>query len=137
MDPSGLHANCQFAASCSRDLRHKCMESRPQYTQVVLEQQLLKRNQNGWRKVVLNFTPSWFLVTMGMGIVSILLFDLPYNARWIYWISVVVYCLNILLFVTLTGISLVRYTYYKGLFTAMLKHPVQSLFLGEPLSSHA
>lgn len=67
---------------------------------------------------------------MGTGIVSILLFDLPYNARWIYWISVVVYCLNIALFVTFTGISILRYTYYKGIFMAMLKHPVQSLFLG-------
>jgi tellurite resistance protein TehA-like permease len=70
---------------------------------------------------------------MGTGIVSILLFDLPYNARWIYWISVVVYCLNIALFVTFTAISVLRYTIHKGLFEAMLKHPVQSLFLGKSL----
>ncbi|GAB1195890.1 hypothetical protein APSETT444_005155 [Aspergillus pseudonomiae] len=34
----------------------------------------------GWRKVVRNFTPSWFSVNMGTGIVSILLNTLPYNA---------------------------------------------------------
>lgn len=133
MDPSGLYANCQIAANGNPDLHHECTDSRPQNAKVVLEQQLLKRNQSGWRKIVLNFTPSWFAVTMGTGIVSILLFDLPYNARWIYWISVVVFCLNIALFVTFTGISILRYTYFKGIFVAMLKHPVQSLFLGESL----
>jgi hypothetical protein len=136
MDPSGLYANCQIAASGIPDLQHECTDSRPQTTKVVLEQQLHERNQRGWRKIVLNFTPSWFSVTMGTGIVSILLFDLPYNARWIYWISVVVYCLNIALFVTFTGISILRYTCYKGIFTAMLKHPVQSLFLGGYLQSY-
>jgi len=68
---------------------------------------------------------------MGTGIVSILLFDLPYNARWIYWLSVVAYCFNIALFVIFTGISVLRYSIYQGLFLAMLKHPVQSLFLGK------
>jgi hypothetical protein len=130
MDPSGLYANCQVAANGNPNLQHECTDRRPQHTKALLEQQLHKRNQSGWRRIVLNFTPSWFSVTMGTGIVSILLFDLPYNARWIYWISVVVYCLNLTLFVTFTAISILRYTIYKGLFLAMLKHPVQSLFLG-------
>jgi uncharacterized membrane protein YcjF (UPF0283 family) len=131
MDPSGLYANCQVIAQGHPDLQHECTDSRPQQAKAVLEQQLHKRNQNGWRKIVLNFTPSWFAVTMGTGIVSILLFDLPYNGRWIYWISVVVYCLNIALFVIFTAISVLRYTIHKGLFVAMLRHPVQSLFIGK------
>ena len=72
----------------------------------------------------------WFAVTMGTGIVSILLHNFPYQARWLYWISVVMYCLNILLFTLFSFISIVRYTYYRGIFSAMLRHPVQSLFLG-------
>lgn len=135
MDPSGLYANCQVAAQGNPNLQHECTESRPQQTNLVLEQELHERNRSGWRRIVLNFTPSWFAVTMGTGIVSILLFNLPYNARWIYWISVVVYCLNIALFVTFTAVSVLRYTMYKGLFVAMLKHPVQSLFLGKLLNS--
>lgn len=67
---------------------------------------------------------------MGTGIVSILLHNLPYNGTWLYWISVILFCVNILLFVLFTLISVVRYTYFKGLFVAMLRHPVQSLFLG-------
>ncbi|KAL2676711.1 hypothetical protein Neosp_010475 [[Neocosmospora] mangrovei] len=57
-------------------------------------------NHRGWRRVVLGFTPSWFTVTMGTGITSILLHNLPYNGRWLYWISVVIFSLNILLFVS-------------------------------------
>jgi tellurite resistance protein TehA-like permease len=67
---------------------------------------------------------------MGTGIVSILLYNLPWNARWLYWISVTIFCLNIFLFVLFTIISVVRYTTFPGLFSAMLGHPVQSLFLG-------
>jgi tellurite resistance protein TehA-like permease len=72
----------------------------------------------------------WFSVTMGTGIVSILLHNLPYNADWIYWISVVIFILNVMLFMLFLLISIVRYTVYKGIFFAMLRHPVQSLFLG-------
>lgn len=67
---------------------------------------------------------------MGTGIVSILLERLPYNAQWIHYISIVIFVLNIVLFVTFTVISVLRYTVYRGLFIAMLNHPVQSLFLG-------
>jgi hypothetical protein len=31
----------------------------------------------------------WFSVTMGTGIVSILLHNLPYNANWLYWLCCV------------------------------------------------
>ncbi|KAH8904686.1 hypothetical protein BR93DRAFT_829748 [Coniochaeta sp. PMI_546] len=84
----------------------------------------------GWRRVVVNFTPSWFSVNMGTGIASILLHNLPYNAAWLYWISVVIFCLNVAIFLLFSGISATRYVLYPGLWAAMVKHPVQSLFLG-------
>lgn len=67
---------------------------------------------------------------MGTGIVSILLHNLPYNARWLYWISVVIFALNVALFILFAGISVLRYTIFRGLWTCMIQHPVQSLFLG-------
>lgn len=67
---------------------------------------------------------------MGTGIVSILLHNLPYNGDWLYWISVVMFCLNIALFVTFTLISIVRYTVFPEIWWVMIKHPAQSLFLG-------
>jgi tellurite resistance protein TehA-like permease len=67
---------------------------------------------------------------MGTGIVSILLHNLPYNGRWLYWISVVIFCLNVALFVLFLSISVLRYTLYPALWKAMIRHPAQSLFLG-------
>lgn len=56
MDPSGLYANCQAARQ--QDFEHECHESRPQHTKEVLEQRLHEKNQKGWRRIALNFTPS-------------------------------------------------------------------------------
>lgn len=104
-------------------------DSAAQHHVVVLARQC--RNRRGWRRIVINFTPSWFAVNMGTGIVSILLHNLPYNGDWLYWISVVIFSLNIVLFVIFTVISFLRYTLFRGLWSSMLRHPVQSLFLGE------
>ena len=72
----------------------------------------------------------WFSVTMGTGIVSILLHNMPYNGVWLYWISVVVFALNVLLFALGCIMSLLRYTLYPEIFTVMIAHPVQSMFIG-------
>jgi len=56
MDPSGLYANCQLART--HDFEHECTENRPQQTRQVVEQTLFAKNQKGWRRIVLNFTPS-------------------------------------------------------------------------------
>ncbi|QPC64633.1 hypothetical protein HYE67_006864 [Fusarium culmorum] len=42
------------------------------------------KNRQGWRRIVVNFGPSWFTVTMGTGITSILLHNLPYQGRWLF-----------------------------------------------------
>ncbi|OJD30796.1 sulfite transporter ssu1 [Diplodia corticola] len=86
--------------------------------------------KHGWRRIVRNFTPSWFSVNMGTGIVSILLHNLPYNAVWLYWISVALFILNVLLFTTFLAITTLRYVLYPRIWSAMINHPVQSLFLG-------
>ncbi|KAI7340876.1 putative C4-dicarboxylate transporter/malic acid transport protein [Hortaea werneckii] len=88
------------------------------------------RRQTGWRRVVRNFTPSWFSVNMGTGITSILLHNLPYNGRWLQYISYILFGLNVLLFVIFLLISILRYTIYPKIWNAMVRHPAQSLFLG-------
>jgi tellurite resistance protein TehA-like permease len=67
---------------------------------------------------------------MGTGIVSNLLYNLPYNGTWLYWISVCLFALNVVLFLLFTAISVARYTIFRGVWAAMLRHPVQSLFIG-------
>ncbi|KAL7820905.1 voltage-dependent anion channel domain-containing protein [Trichoderma gracile] len=88
------------------------------------------RNNRGWRKIVRNFTPSWFAVNMGTGIVSILLFNLPWNGYWLHVISYIFFALNVLLFVIFCIISFLRYTLYPEIWFVMIAHPAQSLFLG-------
>lgn len=67
---------------------------------------------------------------MGTGIVSILLNTLPYNARWIYWISVVIFALNVLLFAIFLTITVLRYVLYPEIFRPAVLHPVQSMHIG-------
>ena len=88
------------------------------------------KHQRGWRRIIRNFTPSWFSVTMGTGVTSILLFNLPYNGTWLHYIAYIIFVLNVVLFVTFFLISLLRYTLYPKIWRAMIRHPAQSLFLG-------
>ena len=88
------------------------------------------KHQLGWRRIVCNFTPSWFVVNMGTGISSILLFNLPYNGLWLQYLSYILFALNVLLFVTFLFLSLLRYTLYPKIWRVMIRHPAQSLFLG-------
>ncbi|OCT49910.1 Sulfite efflux pump SSU1 [Cladophialophora carrionii] len=84
----------------------------------------------GWRRVVRNFSPSWFSVTMGTGICSLLLITIPWKAAWLYWLSVAFFILNSILFSLAFIISFLRYTLYPEIWHVMIKDPTMSLFLG-------
>jgi tellurite resistance protein TehA-like permease len=62
--------------------------------------------------------------------IAVLLFKLPYNGIWIYWISVVVFILDVILFVTFTCISAARYLCFPEIWPAMIRHSTEPLFLG-------
>lgn len=67
---------------------------------------------------------------MGTGIVSTLLYDLSNGEDWLYYLSIIVFVLNVILFSTGCIISILRYTLYPEIFKVMIKHPVQSMFIG-------
>jgi tellurite resistance protein TehA-like permease len=67
---------------------------------------------------------------MGTGVVSILLYKLPYNGAWLYWISIVIFVLDIALFTLFASISAARYICYPEIWQVMIRHPTESLFLG-------
>lgn len=73
---------------------------------------------------------SWFAVTMGTGMVSILLHQLPYNTAWIQYIAICFFVLNIGLFCLFSAVSIARYALHPEIWFAMLEHPSQSLFIG-------
>ena len=66
---------------------------------------------------------------MGTGIVAILIHQLPYQFPGLTEISVVVLCLNIVIFLFLFVLSIVQYVIWPEIWLLMLRHPMQSLFV--------
>ncbi|GFZ51187.1 Sulfite efflux pump SSU1 [Saitozyma sp. JCM 24511] len=67
---------------------------------------------------------------MGTGITSILLHNLPYNARWLQILGTIIFILNVVVFVLLSLGNIARYVRYKGVFSAVGKHTLAGLFWG-------
>lgn len=79
---------------------------------------------------VIGFTPSWFAITMGTGIMSILIHQAPHQFNGMTHIGTALYVLNCILFVLFLGISCARYVTYPFVLRYMLNYPPQSFFLG-------
>ncbi|KAH8981874.1 voltage-dependent anion channel [Lactarius akahatsu] len=79
-----------------------------------------------------HFTPSWFAVNMGTGAVSLLFSVFPYwtGSDALRALSTAFFFLNLLLFVLFCSASAVRYWCFPGVWRAMLRHPVQGLYVG-------
>jgi tellurite resistance protein TehA-like permease len=73
---------------------------------------------------------SWFVVTMGTGAVSTLLYEIPYTAHWLHILSTIAFVLNIVLWLSFLAISCLRYALYPELLGVLLRSPTQRLFLG-------
>ncbi|KAJ5328190.1 hypothetical protein N7452_008580, partial [Penicillium brevicompactum] len=89
----------------------------------------ITKHDVGWRRVVRNFSPSWFAVTMGTGIVSVLLTSIPFHTPAFYYSSITFFILNTILFTLAMTTSILRYTLYPEIWSVMIKDPVNSLFL--------
>ncbi|CAG7934087.1 unnamed protein product [Penicillium olsonii] len=87
------------------------------------------RHDRGWRRVVRNFSPSWFAVTMGTGIVSVLMTSVPFHTPVLYYLSIVFFVLNVILFTLASITSILRYSLYPEIWSVMIQDPVNSLFL--------
>ena len=67
---------------------------------------------------------------MGTGIVSLLFIAIPFKADWLYWLSVIFFGLNTVLFLSVFAISILRYTLYPEIWAVMIADSTNSLFLG-------
>lgn len=88
------------------------------------------KNERGWRRIVRNFSPSWFSVTMGTGVVAIIFHSIPWRADWLYYFSIIFFVLNACLFAAAFTISVLRYTIWPEIFRVMVEDSTNSLFLG-------
>lgn len=114
------HGQAKQVSESSNDSQTALPESQPK----------LSKYDVGWRRVIRNFSPSWFSVTMGTGIVSLLLITIPFKADWLYWLSVFFFGLNTVLFFSALLISVIRYTLYPEIWGVMIADNTNSLFLG-------
>lgn len=81
---------------------------------------------------VRHFTPAWFAVTMGTGAISILFHNYPYDNQSMPFktFTYIFFFLNLTLFITFSVLTITRYTLFPDVWGIMLRHPIQSLYLG-------
>jgi tellurite resistance protein TehA-like permease len=67
---------------------------------------------------------------MGTGVVAILLGTIPFHSPVLYYLSIIFFILNVILFAMASVVSILRYTLYPEIWGVMIRDPVNSLFLG-------
>ncbi|KAF4307458.1 c4-dicarboxylate transporter malic acid transport protein [Botryosphaeria dothidea] len=93
-------------------------------------QDLGSERQSWWMGLVHNFTPSWYSITMATGMAALVLHALPYQNQTVIVLYTIIFILNVFLFVVISMLAILRYTLYPQTWGMMIRHPVQSLFLG-------
>ncbi len=88
--------------------------------------------RHGIRERVLHFTPSWFSVTMGTGVIATLLNLLPWPSihAGLRYPAAVFLLADIVIFIVFLCAFLARYVMYPEVLPLTIKHPQKSMFLG-------
>lgn len=79
---------------------------------------------------VRHFTPNWFAMTMGNGIVSLVLAALPFRFTGQHELAATLWGINVLLYAVCLAMLIARLVRYPETIRPMLHHPLQSMFLG-------
>ncbi|SPO03510.1 related to C4-dicarboxylate transporter/malic acid transport protein [Cephalotrichum gorgonifer] len=83
-----------------------------------------------WKEELRSFSPSWFVTTMGTGASATLLQRLPYNGAWLYWLSVIVFAFNVLLFSAVSLLFLARFAMFPAQWRVLRTDCERAWFLG-------
>ncbi len=84
-----------------------------------------------FREVIRHFTPNWFTLNMGTGIVFLTLHNIEADlfATQMFWWQLL-WLIDIFFFVLFSALFIARMVLYPEAIKLLLKHPVQSMFLG-------
>ncbi|WP_296180780.1 TDT family transporter [Pseudomonas sp. UBA1879] len=82
------------------------------------------------REVIRQFTPNWFAVTMGTGILSAVLTQLPVHTAGLQALAEALWMLNILLFLTFSILYLARWLMFFDEARRVFGHSTVSMFFG-------
>ncbi len=84
--------------------------------------------QHGFLSRIKHFTWAWNTLTTSTGGIALLLSEQPHSFRGLMTVGKVIYIFNIVLFIAICLLLLLRFTLNTGSLTASLRHPVESLF---------
>ncbi|KAF7522603.1 hypothetical protein PCG10_007323 [Penicillium crustosum] len=92
----------------------------------------LKRTVSGelsWKKRIRHVTWAYFTLTMATGGLANVLYQVPFRFKGLDTIGVVVFLVNIALYLFIWALLFVRFYHYPYTFKASFKHPTESLFV--------
>ncbi|KAL2434857.1 Malic acid transport protein [Exophiala dermatitidis] len=88
-----------------------------------------KLKRLSWRQRLKHVTWAWFTLTMATGGIANVLHHVPYRFSGLYTIGVIFFLLNIVFYIGIWAMMIMRFTFYPWTFRASLTHPTESLFV--------
>ncbi|KAJ5373812.1 hypothetical protein N7517_005818 [Penicillium concentricum] len=92
----------------------------------------LKRTVSGelsWKKRIRHVTWAYFTLTMATGGLANVLYQVPFRFKGLDTIGIVIFLINIALYLIIWALLLVRFYHYPYTFKASFMHPTESLFV--------
>lgn len=80
--------------------------------------------------LIRHFTPNWFTVTMGTGVVALILPELAFNSELLWRLGSSLWQFNIVIFILFTVLYGLRWIMFPKEAKQIFSHPTMSLFLG-------
>ncbi|GAB0132379.1 hypothetical protein EsDP_00000818 [Epichloe bromicola] len=87
------------------------------------------RPKLGFKQRLHHFTWAWYTLPMSTGGLALLIFAQPHQFPGLKTIGLVVYIINILIFVTITSLMAARFIIHSGDMSKSIKHPREGFFL--------
>lgn len=82
------------------------------------------------RDVIRQFTPNWFTMTMGTGVVALILPEFPFAQEILWLVATALWQFNTLLFIVFSLVYALRWLIYPQEAKQIFSHPSMALFLG-------
>jgi len=82
------------------------------------------------RTIVRTFTPNWFTVTMGTGVLALALAQFPLQSPLLHALAVALWLVTIGLFVLISGLYAAHWMLFPAEARRVFDHPVMSMFFG-------
>ena len=80
--------------------------------------------------VIRQFTPNWFTMTMGTGVVALILPEFPFASDFLWQVATILWQFNTLLFTVFIILYVLRWLIYPQEAKQIFSHPAMALFLG-------